>query len=234
MQIEELEIKVKSLREGSVLVTPEERREVQAAYDHKLGLWRRRKKIYQELWGMITESMTENLKDLKVIRLSFSTQYMSIYIMGIESFLGSITYNSIISSVWLTYFELKHFKHSKLQCVEDSRIWSADLVFRWHGVLLYYSDLYIRIQTDLRDSPQEEIGIETDEDVGCNISDYINLGAKKQKKWFQAWLRFTPNLFMKDQWHRRMKSSFIELPQRRQVDRAEDVGMKEAPTDGCQ
>lgn len=66
MQIEVLESKVVSLREGSVLVTPEERLEVQRAYDHKLGLWRRRKKIYQELWGMITESMTESLKDLKV------------------------------------------------------------------------------------------------------------------------------------------------------------------------
>lgn len=67
MQIEVLESKVEALREGSVLVTPEERLEVQAAYDHKLGLWRRRKKIYQELWGMITESMTENLKNLKVL-----------------------------------------------------------------------------------------------------------------------------------------------------------------------
>lgn len=67
LQIEVLETKVEALREGSVLVTPEERQEVQTAYDHKLGLWRRRKKIYQELWGMITESMTENLKDLKVL-----------------------------------------------------------------------------------------------------------------------------------------------------------------------
>lgn len=91
-EIEVLESKVVSLREGSVLVTPEERLEVQRAYDHKLGLWRRRKKIYQELWGMITESMTESLKDLK-----------------------------------------------------------------------------------------EEIGIETDEDVGCSIVDYSNLGVKKQK-----------------------------------------------------
>lgn len=89
MQIEELETKVKALREGSVLVTPEERREVQAAYDHKLGLWRRRKKIYQELWGMITESMTENLKDLKVLRLSFSALdnpvYVNVYTTAIEN-----------------------------------------------------------------------------------------------------------------------------------------------------
>ena len=28
---------------------------------------------------------------------------------------------------------------------------------------------------------QEEIGIETDEDVGCNIVDYSNLGVKKQR-----------------------------------------------------
>lgn len=57
---------MEGLREGSVLVTPEERVEVQGAYDRKLALWRKRKKIYQELWGMVTEAMTENLKDLKV------------------------------------------------------------------------------------------------------------------------------------------------------------------------
>lgn len=61
-----MESKVDALRGGSVLVTPEERLEVQGTYEHRLGLWRKRKKIYQELWGMITESMTENLKDLKV------------------------------------------------------------------------------------------------------------------------------------------------------------------------
>lgn len=66
MQISAMERKVEELREGSVLVTPEERVEVQGAYDRKLALWRKRKKIYQELWGMVTEAMTENLKDLKV------------------------------------------------------------------------------------------------------------------------------------------------------------------------
>lgn len=67
-----MELKVEALREGSVLVTPEERLEVQGAYDLKLGLWRRRRKIYQELWGMITEAVTENLKDLKVLsRIAF-------------------------------------------------------------------------------------------------------------------------------------------------------------------
>ncbi|KAG0582127.1 hypothetical protein KC19_3G036100 [Ceratodon purpureus] len=94
-EVETMETKVQALREGSVLVTPEERLEVQAAYDLKLGVWRKRKKIYHELWGMITESMTENLKDLK-----------------------------------------------------------------------------------------EEIGIETDEDVRCNITDFSNLGVKKQKNGF--------------------------------------------------
>ncbi|XP_024362271.1 homologous-pairing protein 2 homolog isoform X1 [Physcomitrium patens] len=92
-EIEVMESKVDALRGGSVLVTPEERLEVQGTYEHRLGLWRKRKKIYQELWGMITESMTENLKDLK-----------------------------------------------------------------------------------------EEIGIETDEDVGCNIKDHSNLGAKKPNR----------------------------------------------------
>jgi len=62
-----MESKVEALREGSVLVTPEERLEVQGAYDLNLGSWKRRRKIYQELWGMITEAMTENLKDLKVL-----------------------------------------------------------------------------------------------------------------------------------------------------------------------
>ena len=64
--MEVLETKVASLRGGGVLVTREDRQEAQAAYEKKVGLWRRRKKIYQELWGMIIESMTENLKTLKV------------------------------------------------------------------------------------------------------------------------------------------------------------------------
>jgi hypothetical protein len=40
------------------------------------------------------------------------------------------------------------------------------------------------IETDLRSCLQEEIGIETDEDVGYNITDFSNLGVKKQKNGF--------------------------------------------------
>lgn len=63
-----MESKVAALREGSVLVSSEERLEVQGAYNSKLGIWRKRRRIYQEIWGMITEAMTENLKDLKVLQ----------------------------------------------------------------------------------------------------------------------------------------------------------------------
>lgn len=44
------------------------------------------------------------------------------------------------------------------------------------------SRCYVQIGTDIiRGCIQEEIGIEADEDVGCNIVDYSNLGVKKQK-----------------------------------------------------
>lgn len=105
--MEVLETKVEALREGSVLVTPEERLEVQAAYDHKLGLWRRRKKIYQELWGMITESMTENLKNLKVF--DRQTPFHRIYV---ASCFEIVSFSVQFSDPSSNYSELGKRTHS--------------------------------------------------------------------------------------------------------------------------
>jgi hypothetical protein len=66
VQISEMEAKLSVLRQGTVLVAPEERKQVEEAYNLKLGMWRKRKNMFRDLWATITEAMTEDSKQLKV------------------------------------------------------------------------------------------------------------------------------------------------------------------------
>ncbi len=66
VQISEMETKLSVLRQGTVLVAPEERKQVEEAYNLKLGMWRKRKNMFRDLWATITEAMTEDSKQLKV------------------------------------------------------------------------------------------------------------------------------------------------------------------------
>ncbi|KAH9316733.1 hypothetical protein KI387_025360, partial [Taxus chinensis] len=61
----EMETKLNILREGTVLVKPEERKKVQDTYNEKINQWRRRQRAFKELWGTITENMPKDLKEFK-------------------------------------------------------------------------------------------------------------------------------------------------------------------------
>ncbi|CAK9278157.1 unnamed protein product [Sphagnum jensenii] len=65
VEISEMETKLGVLRQGTVLVAPEERKQVEEAYNLKLGMWRKRKNMFRDLWATITEAMTEDSKQLK-------------------------------------------------------------------------------------------------------------------------------------------------------------------------
>ncbi|GLJ38737.1 hypothetical protein SUGI_0789750 [Cryptomeria japonica] len=60
-----MESKLSILREGTVLVKPEERKKVQDTYNEKINQWRRRQRAFKELWGTITENMPKDLKEFK-------------------------------------------------------------------------------------------------------------------------------------------------------------------------
>ncbi|EFJ19544.1 hypothetical protein SELMODRAFT_418879 [Selaginella moellendorffii] len=64
-EISSMESRITQLRAGTVLVTAEERNKVEADYNKKTGLWRKRKRMFKDLWDMITESMPKNQSELK-------------------------------------------------------------------------------------------------------------------------------------------------------------------------
>ncbi|CAM6117326.1 unnamed protein product [Calypogeia fissa] len=64
-EIATIEAKLSKLREGTVLVTPEEKKSVEESFNLKLGLWRKRKRMFKELWDMMTEAIPENFKQFR-------------------------------------------------------------------------------------------------------------------------------------------------------------------------
>lgn len=65
LDIEKAEAKLDNLKQGIVLVNADEREKVQEAFVAKLSEWRKRKKMFKELWDLITESLPKDLKEFK-------------------------------------------------------------------------------------------------------------------------------------------------------------------------
>lgn len=67
IQVKEIEDKLEKLRGGVTLVRPEDRKAVENMYSEKLSQWRRRKRMFKDLWDAITENSPKDLKEFKVI-----------------------------------------------------------------------------------------------------------------------------------------------------------------------
>ncbi|GBG68585.1 hypothetical protein CBR_g3130 [Chara braunii] len=61
----QLEAKLIKLREGTVLITDEEKAKIEEQYTKMISHWRKRKRIFKDLWGMITENMTKKPSEFK-------------------------------------------------------------------------------------------------------------------------------------------------------------------------
>lgn len=93
-QVSAMEEKLKKLQSGVVLVKPEDKKAIEETYSEKVNQWRKRKRIFKELWDAITENSPKDLKEFKVIItiLTFSSMFdlpskMKIYLqeeLGIE------------------------------------------------------------------------------------------------------------------------------------------------------
>ncbi|XP_042519785.1 homologous-pairing protein 2 homolog [Macadamia integrifolia] len=64
-EVEEMEKKLKKLREGVTLVRPEDRKVIEKAYFEKINQWRKRKRMFKDLWDAITENSPKDLKEFK-------------------------------------------------------------------------------------------------------------------------------------------------------------------------
>lgn len=65
IEVKEMEGKLTTLHEGTTLMKPEDRKAVEDTYSDKISQWRKRKRIFKDLWGLITENMPKDLKEFK-------------------------------------------------------------------------------------------------------------------------------------------------------------------------
>jgi hypothetical protein len=66
LQVQELEIKLNKLRGGVTLVRPEERAAVESTLSEKISQWRKRKRMFRDLWDTLTENSPKDPKEFKV------------------------------------------------------------------------------------------------------------------------------------------------------------------------
>lgn len=66
-QVQEMEDRLVKLRKGVTLVRPEDREAVENMFSEKLSQWRRRKRMFKDLWDTITENSPKDLKEFKVL-----------------------------------------------------------------------------------------------------------------------------------------------------------------------
>lgn len=60
-----MEDKLVKLRKGVTLVRPEERKAIAEMYSEKLSQWRKRKRMFKDVWDAITENLPKDLKEFK-------------------------------------------------------------------------------------------------------------------------------------------------------------------------
>ncbi|XP_075521156.1 homologous-pairing protein 2 homolog [Primulina tabacum] len=64
-EVNQMEEKLIKLRQGVTLVSPEERQHVEKNYTDMINQWRRRKRMFKDVWDAITENSPKNLKEFK-------------------------------------------------------------------------------------------------------------------------------------------------------------------------
>ncbi|KAI0495736.1 hypothetical protein KFK09_022039 [Dendrobium nobile] len=64
-EVNEMEAKLKKLRDGVILVKPEEKKVIEQTFSEKMNHWRKRKRIFKDLWDAITENSPKDAKEFK-------------------------------------------------------------------------------------------------------------------------------------------------------------------------
>ncbi|KAM0936999.1 hypothetical protein DsansV1_C26g0194531 [Dioscorea sansibarensis] len=60
-----MEEKLEKLRTGIILVKPEDKKATEEAYREKINQWRKRKRVFKELWDTLTDNSPKDLKEFK-------------------------------------------------------------------------------------------------------------------------------------------------------------------------
>jgi regulator of replication initiation timing len=70
VQVQEMEEKLNKLRSGVTLVKPEDRKIIENSFAEKVNQWKKRKRMFKELWDNITENSPKDQKEFKVFAAS--------------------------------------------------------------------------------------------------------------------------------------------------------------------
>ncbi|GAB4840272.1 Homologous-pairing protein 2, variant 2 [Ancistrocladus abbreviatus] len=89
-EVEDMEEKLSKLREGVTLVRPEERKLVEELYSQAISQWRKRKRIFKDIWDTITENSP---KDLKEFKEELGIEYDEDIGVSLQSFCDTIPHN---------------------------------------------------------------------------------------------------------------------------------------------
>ncbi|KAL1357331.1 hypothetical protein HN51_009254 [Arachis hypogaea] len=65
MEVQEMENKLTKLRGGVTLVSPEERMAVETMLSEKISQWRKRKRMFKDIWDTLTENSPKDPKELR-------------------------------------------------------------------------------------------------------------------------------------------------------------------------
>lgn len=65
-QVKEIENKLAILRGGVTLVKPEDRKAIEEIYSEKVSQWRKRRRMFKDIWDPIMENSPKNLNEFKV------------------------------------------------------------------------------------------------------------------------------------------------------------------------
>ncbi|KAJ4762685.1 hypothetical protein LUZ62_073060 [Rhynchospora pubera] len=64
-EVKEMEEKLKKLQSGVVLVKPEDKKAIEGSFGEKVNQWRKRKRMFKEIWDAITENSPKDQKEFK-------------------------------------------------------------------------------------------------------------------------------------------------------------------------
>nr|XP_043613385.1 homologous-pairing protein 2 homolog [Erigeron canadensis] len=64
-QVEEMEGRLTKLREGITLVSPEERKVVEKTFSDAINHWKKRRRMFKDVWDAITENSPKNPNEFK-------------------------------------------------------------------------------------------------------------------------------------------------------------------------
>ncbi|KAI4302224.1 hypothetical protein MLD38_038002 [Melastoma candidum] len=86
-EVRMMEEKLEKLRGGVTLVSPEERKAVEELYAETVGQWKKRKRMFRDLWDSITENYP---KDLKQFKEELGIEYDEDVGINLQSFLDML------------------------------------------------------------------------------------------------------------------------------------------------